>query len=64
MENTKEMYDFISSAWQYVKTTKAPAQTDQEAWEQIIDHNNELCREFTKMMAGWMEYLRKESMDG
>lgn len=63
MENTKEMYDFISSAWQYVKTTKAPAQTDQEAWEQIIDHSNELCREFTVKMADWLEYLRNKSME-
>ena len=64
MENTKEFYDFVTAAWKYVKTTSAPAQTDNEAWEQIIDHSNELCREFTKMMAGWMEYLRKESMNG
>ena len=63
MENTKEMYDFISSAWQYVKTTKAPAQTDNEAWEEIIDKSNELCQEFTVKMADWLEYLRNKSME-
>ena len=64
MENINTMYTYLSEVWRYVKNTSAPAQTDNEAWEQIIDHSNELCREFTKMMAGWMEYLRKESMNG
>ena len=62
MENINTMYTYLSEVWRYVKNTSAPAQTDNEAWEQIIDHSNELCREFTKMMAGWMEYLRKESL--
>ena len=62
MDNINTMYTYLSEVWKYVKNTSAPAQTDQEAWEQIIDHSNELCREFTKMMAGWMEYLRKESL--
>ena len=62
MDNINTMYTYLSEVWKYVKNTSAPAQTDQEAWEQIIDHSNELCRDFTKMMAGWMEYLRKESM--
>ena len=61
MQNTKEFYDFVSDAWHYVKTTKAPRQDDDRAWEQIIDHSNELCREFTVKMADWMEYLREES---
>lgn len=64
MENTKEFYDFVTEVWRYVKQTQAPAQEDNAAWEQIIDHSSELCREFTKMMADWMEYLRKESMNG
>ena len=64
MDNINTMYTYLSEVWRYVKNTSAPAQTDNEAWEQIIDHSNELCREFTKMMAGWMEYLRKESMNG
>lgn len=64
MENINTMYTYLSEVWRYVKNTSAPAQTDQEAWEQIIDHSNELCREFTKMMVEWMEYLRKESMNG
>ena len=55
MEDIKEFYDFIVSAWRYVHNTPAPAQSDNEAWEEIIDKSNELCREFTKMMAGWME---------
>lgn len=62
MDNINTMYTYLSEVWKYVKNTSAPAQTDQEAWEQIIDHSNELCRDFTKMMAGWMEYLRKESL--
>lgn len=62
MDNINTMYTYLSEVWKYVKNTSAPAQTDQEAWEQIIDHSNELCRDFTKMMAGWMEYLRKESI--
>lgn len=62
MDNINTMYTYLSEVWRYVKNTSAPAQTDNEAWEQIIDHSNELCREFTKMMAGWMEYLRKESL--
>lgn len=62
MDNINTMYTYLSEVWKYVKNTSAPAQTDNEAWEQIIDHSNELCREFTKMMAGWMEYLRKESL--
>lgn len=64
MNDIKEAYKFMNETWNYIKTTSAPAQTDNEAWEQIIDHSNELCREFTKMMAGWMEYLRKESLNG
>ena len=62
MDNINTMYTYLSEVWRYVKNTSAPAQTDNEAWEQIIDHSNELCREFTRMMAGWMEYLRKESL--
>lgn len=62
MNDTKEIYKFLNETWNYIKTTSAPAQTDQEAWDAIVDHSNELCREFTKMMAGWMEYLRKESL--
>lgn len=62
MDNINTMYTYLSEVWKYVKNTQAPAQSDNEAWEQIIDHSNELCREFTKMMAGWMEYLRKESL--
>ena len=62
MDNINTMYTYLSEVWKYVKNTSAPAQTDNEAWEQIIDHSNELCREFTRMMAGWMEYLRKESL--
>ena len=64
MDNINTMYTYLSEVWRYVKNTSAPAQTDNEAWEQIIDHSNELCREFTRMMAGWMEYLRKESLNG
>lgn len=62
MQNTKEFYDFVSDAWHYVKTTKAPRQDDDRAWEQIVDKSNTLCCEFTVMMADWMEYLRKESL--
>lgn len=61
MQNTKEFYDFVSDAWHYVKTTKAPRQDDDRAWEQIVDKSNALCREFTVMMADWLEYLREES---
>lgn len=63
MENTKEFYDFVTTAWKYVKNTKAPAQTNNEAWEEIIDKSNELCREFTVKMADWLEYLRNKSME-
>lgn len=62
MNDIKEAYKFMNETWNYIKTTSAPAQTDQEAWDAIVDHSNKLCREFTKMMAGWMEYLRRESM--
>lgn len=62
MENTKEMYDFISSAWQFVKTTKAPAQTDQEAWDAINDKSIQMCKDFQTMVVEWMHYLRRESL--
>ena len=62
MNDIKEAYKFMNDTWNYIKQTQAPSQSDNEAWEQIIDHSNELCREFTRMMAGWMEYLRRESM--
>ena len=63
MEDIKEFYDFIVSAWRYVHNTPAPAQSDNEAWEEIIDKSNELCREFTVKMADWLEYLRNKSME-
>lgn len=62
MNDIKEAYKFMNETWNYIKTTSAPAQTDQEAWDAIVDHSNELCREFTRMMAGWMHYLRRESL--
>lgn len=64
MENIKEIYDFVSEAWQFVKNTKAPTQNDNDAWNEIIDRSNDLCREFTKKMAEWMELLRNESIKG
>ena len=62
MDNCNTMYDFLSEAWRYVKNTTAPEQSDQAGWDAIVDKSNELCREFNKMMAKWMVYLREESM--
>lgn len=62
MNDIKEIYDFVSEAWQFVKTTKAPAQSDNDAWNAIIDKSNDLCREFTEKMAAWMLLLREESI--
>ena len=61
MNNTKEMYQFMAETWQYIKNTTAPNQSDQAAWDAIVDKSNELCREFNRMMAKWMVYLRNES---
>lgn len=62
MENTKEFYDFVTAAWKYVKTTSAPAQTDQEAWDAINDKSMQMCKEFQTMIVEWMHYLRRESL--
>ena len=62
MQNIKECYDFVTKVWQFVKHTKAPAQDNNAEWEGIIDQVNQFVREFTKMMADWMEYLHDQSM--
>lgn len=64
MTNIKEFYEFINSVWKFIKNTKTPDQSDQEAWDSISDKASEICREFTKRMADWMEMLREESLNG
>ena len=64
MDNTKELYDFLSETWKFVKSTKAPAQDDNTEWNRIIDWSNELCTEYIHLMADWMDLLRRESING
>ena len=63
MENIKEMYDFVTRVWQFVKHTEAPAQDDNTTWDEIITTSNNLCREFTVKMTDWMELLRDQSIE-
>lgn len=62
MNDIKEAYKFMNEAWNYIKTTSAPAQTDQEAWDAINEKSIQLRKEFQTMMVEWMHYLRRESL--
>jgi hypothetical protein len=62
MNDIKEAYKFMNETWNYIKTTSAPAQTDQEAWDAINDKSMQMCKDFQTMIVEWMHYLRRESM--
>ena len=64
MDNTKEIYDFLSETWKFVKQTTPPKQLDNAEWERIISRSNELCTEYIHKMADWMDLLRRESING
>lgn len=62
MNDIKEAYKFMNETWNYIKTTSAPAQTDQEAWDAINDKSMQMCKDFQAMVVEWMHYLRRESL--
>ncbi len=56
----KEIYDFICTLWQWIKTTKIPAQSDNAAWDSITDSATKLTAEYqgdkpiNKLFRAWV----------
>ena len=74
----KDIYNFINKFWQFIKHTEIPPQSDQNAWDQIVDEITELTKEYPgndplpKLFRAWatayLNYMnsisRGESADG
>lgn len=48
MEKGKDdpIYKFICKFWKWIKTTNIPLQSDQDAWDKIVDEATELTRAY------------------
>ncbi len=72
MGKDNPIYKFICKFWKWIKTTDIPVQSDQPAWDNIVDEATELTRDYKsdkpidKLFRMWviayLEYMSQVSI--
>lgn len=68
----KQIYKFVCNMWAFIRTTEIPPQSDQAAWDNIVDEATELTRDYKsdkpidKLFRMWviayLEYMSQVSI--
>lgn len=45
-EKNKQIYQFLSALWRFIKHTEIPAQNDNDAWDKVVDEATEVTKEY------------------
>ena len=44
-ERNKEIYQFLSALWRFIKHTKIPKNDDHDAWDKVVDDATDLTKD-------------------
>ena len=71
-ESYKQVYDFINRLWKWIKSTEIPKQSDQAAWDKIVDETTQLTakhqgkapidRLFRMWVIAYLDYMSAVSL--